>query len=188
MSVQDENNKIINIIIRCVDTDPTSWIMGEDLHLEVSQSLTIKEIAQKIKEIKAKQDLTVSVTRMMFYVVPSSTVIPASKWERDLRQNGIHNNSIIKLCPTVTSCFQWEKITYYHKKTVEQCIDLIDKTNGTKLEELIKKVIIPWPMRGIDMKTFLRKYPDVFYIDTDTAGHGVRLVRINTDYTLPSWY
>ena len=188
MSVQSENNKVINLTIRCIDTDPTKWNMGEDLNLQVSQNLTIHDIALKIKELKGAIGLSVCVSRMMFYVVPSNTVIPSGKWSRDLRQNGIHNGSVLLLCPTVTSCFQWETTHYYHDKVVMQCVDLIDKVNGTKLKDLIDEVVIPWPMRGIDMKTFLRKYPEVFYIDTDTAGHGVRLVRINTDYTLPSWY
>ena len=70
---------MINVIIRAVDTDETQWVMGEDLHFEISQGLTIREVAEKIKEEKSKVGLAVSVSRMVMYVVPSSQPIPATK-------------------------------------------------------------------------------------------------------------
>ena len=77
--MEEENNKVINVIIRAVDTDETQWVMGEDLHFEISQGLTIREVAEKIKEEKSKVGLAVSVSRMVMYVVPSSQPIPATK-------------------------------------------------------------------------------------------------------------
>ena len=131
----------------------------------------------------------------MEYCLPPARAIPESKWDKGLRVVGVHNNGLVKLCPTTAGCWEWEKIEYYWEETVKAVLEAVDPKDGTWLGEVREKVVMPEPMKKVNLAAFLRKYPDVFRMEVNTSGElDDILVRLNgtgkgeaKEYEMPSW-
>ena len=93
----------------------------------------------------------------------------------------------MQLNPTTPLCWTWEKKEYYWKVLLDLLIENVDPNDGSKLSQLQEKVKIPPPMSGTKHISFLRKYPDVFHVETDTSESGDAIVKVNKNYDLPSW-
>ena len=72
----------ITVKVRAVtlDKDGEEWIMGDDLLLTVSPTLTFRDFAMRVKDEK---DIPL---RRMKYSLPPARDIPESKWGKNLRQ------------------------------------------------------------------------------------------------------
>jgi hypothetical protein len=154
--------------------------MGDDLRIEVSPTLTFRDFALKVKEIKG-----IPLIRMRYSL--RSGEIKESKWERSLRQVGIYDKGKVRLEPTSPFCWQWEPIEYYWQKTVEALVENCDSKLGSSFTHLKEKVPLPPTMKSVKLMSFIRKYPDIFQCEVSTSSTDSIWIHINKDYDLPTW-
>ena len=155
--------------------------MGEDLLLEVNPQIRFLDLANKIKDVK-----DIPLSRMRF-LLPPAREVKKEKWEKNLRQVGVYNNGTLKLEPTTPCCWQWEPIEYYWSQTVAKLVEAIDPKEGTAYGDLVEAVPLPPPMTGTKLAAFMRKYPDIFHLETRTRSSDDMWVKINAERELPTW-
>jgi len=62
-----------------------------------------------------------------------------------------------------------------------------DEEIGILLEKIDKKVQFPPPLIREELLSFIRQYPEIFYVEVDTKVDETR-VAINTDGKLQLWF
>ena len=184
--IKDKDKQEIRITIVAIDN---GVVMGEDLELILKPTQRVREIAAMIQKKKH-----ISPRRMSFFVPPRRS-IPVEKWDKTIASCGLYDGTKINLHPTFPGCWQWEPQEYYIKKTLDKIINVIKEEEdsndheeiGILLEKIDKKVQFPPPLIREELLSFIRQYPEIFYVEVDTKVDETR-VAINTDGKLPLWF
>ena len=101
-------------------------------------------------------------------------MIPPTKEGWGLRRFAIGDGSVVVVEPTIEGAWFAHDQEYYVKRFVSEIRDAIEAAGGvmsySKLNSLVK---VP-PVFPTTLRVFLRKYPEHFYIHTDTSTCEVR--------------
>ena len=186
----------IRIVISAIDD---GWIMGEKLTLYTYPDITLANLAHFIFEHKEKEGTTISTSQMKF-CLPPNRLLPRDQWGKSLRTCGVLDNTILQLAPIIPSCWLWHPMMFYHDRfrdTIIKVISLYESDNDKDgigdiddnmitIEELEKRVPLPPPLQPFGYLTFVRIYPELFYVEVSKGGYEVQ-VQINRDASLPVW-
>ena len=97
-------------------------------------------------------------------------------------------NSSLVVSPTTDGVWLWEPLPYYQSLLLSSLKLAIDPANGTRLIDLENTVDVPTPLRGVKVRDFIRRYPDVFSTEVDTKSSDERRVKLNgKEGNLPTW-
>ena len=169
------------------------WIMGESLALEVYPDITLANLANIIRVRKIKTGTSINPRRMKFFLQPNR-LISQEKWTKSLKECGIFDGTVIRLEPTSSGCWLWHPMDYYRDQVLDKIKSVIpsgcdcqDETQraSMSMDEVQKLVPLPPPMRRTDFVSFIRMYPELFYVEHDR--HGDMTVEWNIDGRLPVW-
>lgn len=175
---------LLQITITAIDD---GFVMGDDMELTLKPSQTIRELAIIINNKKG-----ISPRRMSF-VVPPKRLIPVEKWGKSISSCGIYSGTKIKLHPTFPGCWRWESQEYYVKQSLDNIMNVIKEENsrdtdeeGVLLEVIDEKVTFPPTLKREELLSFIRQYPEIFYVEVNTSLEETR-VNLNTAGKLPIW-
>lgn len=173
----------INFSVRA--TTRTNISMGPDVAFALPSSTPLLEVAQLLKDTKG-----IPLSRMAFTAgAGAGKLIPRDKWDKSLRQNAIYDKSVLRLSPTTDGVWMWEPLSFYQDVLLHDIKSKVDPEQGTRLVDLAAGVTVPLPLRGVTVRDFVRKYPDVFSCEVDTKASGdERVVKLNARKNdLPTW-
>ena len=195
----------INVIIKAIDHN--DWVMGEDLNISTFPDITLGIL---VKMIISRKDgmLRHHVNQMKFSLKSNTTddketLLDQIKfWDTSLKKCGIVNNTIITL-RTSSKCFLWHPIEYYKEVFIQKVINVLESNKNEQEEKenimsldddggmniaTLKKLALPFPppLQKLNFISFLRSYPDIFYIETCMNRENMT-VWLNKDGSLPLW-
>mmetsp|Transcript_3684 Transcript_3684/g.6831 ORF Transcript_3684/g.6831 Transcript_3684/m.6831 type:complete len:248 (+) Transcript_3684:287-1030(+) len=162
------------------------WCMGEPLHMTFDiETATIKTISEHISQIKNKIDQST----MNFFISSTDRHIPREKWDLNLRENGIYDQAVLRLEPISEDVeWEWHDMEYYVTLFLSQVTEALPLEVGMPLDKLKEAAPLPPPMaKKYAYLPFLRKYPDLFYIEVNTKVSYVHVER-NIHKKVPMWF
>lgn len=198
----------MSIIIRPVDPNNNpalhrtfnqpSWIMGEDMSMDVNPLLSIKDLRGEIEKEKCRIDTDaaegshVFVSRHRMQLRVNGKAIVPSKENWTLRRFGVYEGMILQVNvlsspiaililmlmflqvePTISGDWYWHPFEYYEDQFMEKVLRSIrsSSTMPLSLSELGAMVgALPPPLRHGDLKAFLRRYPEKVHLLCDSSG------------------
>ena len=151
----------MELMIRAMDVmeGGDDWVMGDDLVLEADVNDTVASVVERIVETKGIPK------ERMHVVVPPSKVIDPKDYGLSLRRMGLsEDKDVLVVRPTTKGVWRWHSTAHYEKVFLEELQKHLEgKTLA--LEDLIAVARKP-PVIRTSTRVFLRKYPDVFALET----------------------
>lgn len=165
----------IDIILRGVDVDEYGdrWVMGEDVVLNYSVDDSLLLVVERLMKVKQ-----IDKSRMQI-VIPPNRVVSNNQLDVSLKTVGITvNNNVIEVHPTTRGVWMWHPMEYYEDFYLKKLLDVLGDQK-MMLSELIRLAKRP-PVLRMTTRVFLRKYPDVFVVETSLVSNRSS-VRKNVD-------
>jgi len=170
------------------------YCMGKNLVLTVEPDAPLSVLAAKISRAKSGR---IRPPSMRFSVVrsPAHRLIERNAWEWGLHRHGICDGSVLAVepepvgdCPT--GSWEWHTAEYYVERHVEAITEALGLPGGpgASLEKLEGMAPFPPPMAGrTGYLPFLRRYPELFYVEAHTDTGYVHVER-NVNGRPPAWF
>ena len=190
----------INVIIKAIDHN--DWIMGEDLNISTFPDITLGILIKMI--ISRKDGLLrqhINEIKLSLNTDKKDILLDQIKfWNVSLKKCGIVEKTIITL-RTSSDCFLWHPIEYYKEDFVQKIIKILESDENEQAGEknmtlddggmsvtTLEQMALPFPppLQKLEFVSFLRSYPDIFYIETYIETNNMR-VWLNKDGSLPLW-
>lgn len=165
----------VDIILRGVDVNEYGmrWVMGEDVVLNYAVDESLLIVVERLMKIKQ-----IDISRMQI-VIPPNRIVGNNQLDASLKTVGISvNNNVIEVHPTTRGVWMWHPMEHYEDLYRRELLDVLGDQK-LMLSELIRLAKKP-PVLRMTTRVFLRKYPDVFVVETSLVSNR-SFVRKNID-------
>lgn len=175
--VHDDN---VTILIRPQDE---GWVMGEDWSIRFPYQHTLNQLKAYIEEHRG-----ISRHRMQLRLRKKILMPNRENWT--VIRYGIYDGYVICVEPTLSGSWLWNPIEYYENKLIEEILAIVDQQPGQRialssLEPLVQ--VPPCIAKKSNLRAFLRKYPEKFFIHTEVSDFVHWVHRSTHPYQLPTF-
>jgi len=175
----------IDLLIRPVDY---GWVMGEDWTLRMPVDWTIPDVKRRVSE---ERDIPVD---RIFLRMPDGKYIDKKKEKWTLRRHQLVDGSVLQVEPIMRGNWLWHPKEWYIEKLIRNIGELLDAAVNRSAEDHMLTVdelqklglFVPPPLGEISLRTFIRCYPEHFYIHHDVTNGSCWVRRAKELFTIPS--
>jgi len=152
----------LNLLIRPMDGNQC---MGDDFEIELTAKATIYDALAEIQRLKG-----ISVHRMTLRL-PDGKFVPQNREKWGLKRLGVANGNVMICEPTLSGSWYWNDRDFYIEKFLLDVLKVIREAENNMIEitSLEKQIVVPNALKAYSVRSFLRKYPEKFYIHVDTT-------------------
>ncbi len=150
----------LNVLIRPMDG---KQCMGDDFEIELTVKSTLYDALVEIQRLKG-----ISIHRMTLRL-PDGKFVPQNREKWALKRLGVNNGNVMICEPTLSGSWYWNDKEFYVEKFICDVIKAIREAENymITISSLEQKVEVPNALQAYSIRSFLRKYPEKFYIHVD---------------------
>ena len=174
------------------------WTMGEDMILDVDPLTSLHDLKGIIEIYKQHMETEIGSTKFIsrhrMQLRVNGKAVTASREPWTIRRLGIYDGTVIqvtdrkldtiillffsilrwKVEPTISGDWYWHDYDYYAEQLLERVLDIIRSSNRIpcmlSISELSDVLGTLPPIFRINLKAFLRRYPEKVHIYCDYSG------------------
>ena len=152
-------------MLRGVDVDPVDgreWNLGEDVTLVTEADETLESVMERLGAMKG-------IPQERMKILTKKRIIESDDYGHSLQRLGITASSNrIVVMPTSPGIWHWLSPTQYERRYVDALLAFT--ATPILLSDLLLKVKKPPVLRN-STQVILRKYPDLFLLETSLHSH-----------------
>ena len=172
---------VVTVAMRPVDPFHDGWVMGDDVPVTLDANDPISALVAAVLEAKR-----IPESRLALFIPPDRPIEPATfSWT--LRRFGIYDGSVVEVRPTAPHVWLWHPLRTYEERLIEAAEAVLRGRDDRCLAlEVLAPLVFKPPCLTGGLKSFLRKYPDRFHMETDVVARKTS-VTVNANGRVPTW-